>query len=117
MRQGVPPHAVAPRPIASTPRADRPTHPVRSPRSAADLTGLGEADLRALLGEPDLVRHEGEVRAWLYRGPSCLLDVFLEGEDEPRVVVAAARGVGLERVPEEVCLRSLSRGQVRLPWI
>ncbi len=116
MRQGAPPHAVAPRPIWPAPPADRPAHLVRSPRSAADLTGLGEADLRALLGEPDLVRDEGEVRAWLYRGPSCLLDVFLEGEDEPRVVLAAARGAGLERVPEEVCLRSLARGRARLPW-
>lgn len=115
MRQGLPPHAVAPRPLAPMPRADRPSASARSPRSAADLAGLGEADLRALLGEPDLVRDEGEVRAWLYRGPSCLLDVFLEGEGEARVVLAAARGVGLERVPEEVCLRSLSRGRARLP--
>ncbi|WP_157967084.1 hypothetical protein [Elioraea thermophila] len=115
MRQGLPPHAVAPRPVAPPPRADRPAVLARSPRSASDLAGLGEADLRALLGEPDLVREEGEVRAWLYRGPSCLLDVFLEGEGDARVVLAAARGVGLERVPEEVCLRSLSRGRAGLP--
>ncbi|MCS6853308.1 MAG: hypothetical protein NZ523_00935 [Elioraea sp.] len=116
MRQGVPPHAVAPRPISPQPRGDRGAPSARSARSAADLAGLSEADLRATLGEPDLVRDEGEVRAWLYRGPSCLLDVFLEGEGEPRVVLAAARGVGLERVSEEVCLRALSRGRARLPW-
>ncbi len=116
MRQGVPPHAIAPRPISPPPPADRPAHPVRSLRSAADLTGLGEADLRAILGEPELVRNEGEVSAWLYRGAFCLLDVFLEGEGEPRVVFAAARAVGLERVPEDVCLRSLARGRARLPW-
>lgn len=116
MRQGLPPHAVAPRPVSPRPGPDRAPGSGRSPRSAADLAGLTEADLRATFGEPDLVRDEGEVRTWLYRGPSCLLDVFLEGEAEPRVVLAAARGLGLERVPEEVCLRALSRGRVRIPW-
>jgi len=113
MRLGLPPYAVAPRPIPTGPRADRSLVLARSARSAADLAGLSEGDLRAVLGEPDLVRDEGEVRAWLYRGQSCLLDVFLEGA-EPRVVLAAARGFGLERVPEDACLRSLLRGGVRM---
>ncbi|MFN7135336.1 MAG: cyclic nucleotide-binding domain-containing protein, partial [Myxococcales bacterium] len=86
------------------------------PELLKSLFAVMTRHLRSLLGEPDLVRDEGEVRAWLYRGPSCLLDVFLEGGDEPRVVLAAARGAGLERVPEDVCLRSLARGRARLPW-
>jgi hypothetical protein len=111
MRRGVPPYQVAPRPII--PAAAR-LGAARSPRSAGDLAGLTGGELRAVMGEPDLVRAEGEVQAWLYRGPACLLDVFLEGETEPRVVLATARAAGLERVPEEVCLRALSRARARL---
>jgi hypothetical protein len=111
MRRGVAPYEVAPRPIAP---ATAPAGASRSPRAATDLAGLTRGQLRAVMGDPDLVRDEGEVQAWLYRGPSCLLDVFLEGEGEPRVVLAAARAAGRERVPEEVCLRALSRARARL---
>jgi hypothetical protein len=111
MRRGVAPQEVAPRPI--TPLAAR-VGSARSPRSAGDLAGLTGGELRAVMGDPDLVRDEGEAQAWLYRGPSCLLDVFLEGERDPRVVLATARAAGLERVPEEVCLRALSRARARL---
>ncbi|WP_439576309.1 hypothetical protein [Elioraea sp.] len=111
MRRGVAPYEVAPRPIL--PAAAR-TGLARSPRSANDLAGLTDGELRAVMGDPDLVRDEGEAQAWLYRGPSCLLDVFLEGESEPRVVLATARAAGLNRVPEEVCLRALSRARARL---
>ncbi|WP_297856015.1 hypothetical protein [Elioraea sp.] len=111
MRRGMPAHAVAPRPIV--PAAAR-AGAVRSPRSPGDLAGLTEGELRAVMGEPDLVRAEGEVQAWLYRGPACLLDVFLEGGAEPRVVLATARAAGLDRVPEEVCLRALSRARATL---
>lgn len=111
MRRGVPAYEVAPRPVA--PAAQR-AGPARSPRSAGDLAGLTDGELRAVMGEPDLVRAEGEVQAWLYRGPACLLDVFLEGQGEPRVVLATARAAGLDRVPEEVCLRALSRARARL---
>lgn len=74
---------------------------------ATDLAGLTGGELRAVFGEPDLVRAEGEVEAWLYRGPACLLDVFLEGAGEPRVVLAAARPAGRDGVAEAVCLRAL----------
>lgn len=111
MRRGVPDYEVAPRPVV--PSAARSGTP-RSPRAAGDLAGLTDGELRTVMGEPDLVRAEGEVQAWLYRGPACLLDVFLEGGAEPRVVLASARAAGLDRVPEEVCLRALSRARARL---
>ncbi|MFQ3622754.1 MAG: hypothetical protein SNJ73_04330, partial [Acetobacteraceae bacterium] len=111
MRLGLPPHAVPPRPLTPSVRAGGDDGAVRSPRGTGDLSGLTGDQLRATMGEPDLVRDEGEVQAWLYRGPSCMLDVFLEGEPSPKVVLATARGGALERVPEEVCLRTLSRGR------
>jgi hypothetical protein len=111
MRRGVPAHEVAPRPIVP---ATYRTGSAGSPRSAADLAGLSDGELRTVMGEPDLVRNEGEAQAWLYRGPACMLDVFLEGEEAPRVVLATARAAGLDRVPEEVCLRALSRARARL---
>jgi hypothetical protein len=110
MRRGVAVHEVPPRPIPSPgARASG----WRSPRAAGDLAGLTGGELRTVIGDPDLVRDEGEAQAWLYRGPSCLLDVFLEGEGEPRVVLATARASGLDRLPEEACLRALSRARAR----
>jgi hypothetical protein len=109
-RRGEAPHEATPRPIM---RQAARAGSARSPRAAGDLAGLTGGELRAVMGDPDLVRNEGEAQAWLYRGPSCLLDVFLEGEREPRVVLATARAAGLERVSEEVCLRALSRARAR----
>lgn len=110
------PRAMPPPPIVPRPRplAAGSAAVLRSPRSAADLAGLTGGELRAVMGDPDLVRAEGEVQAWLYRSTSCLLDVFLEGADEPRVVLADARAAGLDRLPEEVCLRALARPRARL---
>lgn len=110
MRRGVAVHEVPARPSSS---AGARASGWRSPRAAGDLAGLTSGELRTVIGDPDLVRDEGEAQAWLYRGPSCLLDVFLEGEGEPRVVLATARASGLDRSPEEACLRALSRARAR----
>jgi hypothetical protein len=109
--------------LAAAPRAAMATAsplrspPLRSPRAARDLAGLTDGQLLAVMGEPDLRRREDQAQAWLYRSPTCLLDVFLEAdgpEAEPRVVLAAARAVGDAQVAEEACLRGLSRARAGL---
>ena len=89
----------------------------RSPRAARDLAGLTDGQLVAVMGEPDLRRAEDGSEAWLYRGPACLLDVFLEAErpgGEPRVVLATARPSGSAPIAEEACLRTLARARAGL---
>ncbi|MCU0985963.1 MAG: hypothetical protein MUC89_13640 [Acetobacteraceae bacterium] len=106
----------APRATMATTAPTR-SPPLRSPRSARDLAGLTDGQLLAVMGEPDLRRNEETAQAWLYRGPTCLLDVFLEADgpnDEPRVVLAAARPVGEASFAEEACLRGLARARAGL---
>jgi hypothetical protein len=43
----------------------------------ADLTGLGAAEVLALLGSPDFRRSEPPAELWQYRAAGCILDVFL----------------------------------------
>jgi hypothetical protein len=104
--------------LVSAPRAAATAAaPTRSPRSARDLAGLTDGQLLSVMGEPDLKRNEDAAQAWLYRGPVCLLDVFLEAEGpnaEPRVVLATARAIGDGPIAEEACLRGLARTRAGL---
>ena len=57
-----------------------------------DLTGLGPTELEALLGSPDFRRSEPPAELWQYRGPDCILDVFLYDDSRGyRVVHAETR--------------------------
>jgi hypothetical protein len=41
------------------------------------LVGMATNDLRAMLGEPALVRTEGGVQYWRYSFTGCILDLFV----------------------------------------
>lgn len=43
------------------------------------LLGMDGTALNDLLGQPTLVRREGEAEIWQYRGDECVLDLFLYG--------------------------------------
>lgn len=43
------------------------------------LLGMDDAALKDLLGQPALVRREGDAEIWQYRGEECVLDLFLYG--------------------------------------
>ena len=45
-----------------------------------DLVGKSDAQVRASLGTPAFRRADGPAQVWQYRGPACLLDVFLYKE-------------------------------------
>lgn len=75
--------------VTVAPSVPAPAAPLPLP---ADLTGLGPAELEALLGSPDFRRSEPPAELWQYRGPDCILDVFLyEDSRGYRVVHADTR--------------------------
>lgn len=46
------------------------------------LIGLDRGALNEKLGEPALVRRDGDAEVWQYRGENCVLDLFLYGADK-----------------------------------
>lgn len=46
----------------------------------AQLLGLSGSDVTARLGEPALIRREGQAEVWQYRRVRCVLDLFLYGD-------------------------------------
>ena len=46
------------------------------------LMGLDRATLNEKLGEPALVRRDGDAEVWQYRADRCVLDLFLYGADK-----------------------------------
>lgn len=81
---GAKPPAATPAPIAAAPAPQAteatyspPAHPVIRFADLAALRSLSAAELTARLGPPDFKREEQSAQIWQYRGPSCVLDVFL----------------------------------------
>jgi hypothetical protein len=68
--------------------------PVPQARLAPEqLKGMKQADIVALLGEPDFRRNEPPAELWQYRAADCVLDLFFDrGADGLRVSAAATRG-------------------------
>lgn len=93
----------APPPVATAPAATATTEPTAAEAPAAEpavariselpvLTGMGPAELVALLGEPDFRRSEPPAELWQYRSADCVLDVFLYADgDRYRVLRSATR--------------------------
>jgi hypothetical protein len=46
------------------------------------LMGLDRATLNEKLGEPELIRRDGDAEVWQYRADRCVLDLFLYGLDK-----------------------------------
>jgi hypothetical protein len=69
------------------------TTPSPNARLPAELTGLRQAEILALLGEPDFRRSEPPAELWQYRAADCVLDLFFYGgSDGLRVTTAETRG-------------------------
>ncbi|HLY57195.1 MAG TPA: hypothetical protein VKS60_16650 [Stellaceae bacterium] len=82
--------------------------PSRPPIAAADLVALRSltaAGLTARLGQPDFKREEESAQIWQYRGPSCVLDVFLYQEGgEFKVAHAVTRNRSDDAGPAANCV-------------
>ncbi len=48
----------------------------------AQLMGLDRSELNEALGEPALIRRDGDAEVWQYRGDRCVLDLFLYGAEK-----------------------------------
>jgi len=85
-----------------------------TPSETAAFVGAGPDTLRRWLGEPRLLRAEGEAQVWLYHATTCHLDLVLYPErDGLRVAYASARASGTERRTESACLRDIARATAR----
>ena len=74
----------------------------------ARFLGLQDAELRRLLGDPDLLRREAQAQVWQYQQDSCVLDVYLYPQDgENLVVYIEARDQEAESLPAVRCLTPL----------
>jgi hypothetical protein len=72
--------------------------------------GRSPRQLEAELGAPALVRRENPAEIWQYRGPACVLDLFLYPKDGgPDVVHLEARDLSAEPMAAETCLQPLLR--------
>ena len=79
------------------------------PAAAAALVGTRAAELRRMLGEPALLRPEGDAEIWLYAAPECRLDIVLYPEGGALAVAhAAARAHGTGAVTEAACLAAIA---------
>lgn len=46
------------------------------PIPAATLKGRSETEVEAKIGEPEMIRGEGDIRVWQYRSDQCSFDAF-----------------------------------------
>ena len=76
------------------------------------LMGLGPSALRALLGEPELVRREAPAEIWQYRNENCVFDVFLyDTTGQPKVTYLEARDGEAQQIETRACLNGLLRAR------
>jgi hypothetical protein len=78
------------------------------PGEPAGTTGLHEADLRSLYGQPAFVRHDGTAQIWRFDGPACKAFFFLYSRDGNTAVwhvETQPRGGSI--AADETCLSAL----------
>jgi hypothetical protein len=96
---------VAPTP-SPTPSASIPPAPRRG--EPQGFVNLPAARLRAALGEPAFVRHDGASEMWRYDGASCRAFFFLYGDDNNRLVRhVETLPRGLDSAADQACLTAL----------
>jgi hypothetical protein len=86
-----------------------------SSAKAASLMGKGPEDLRAMLGEPSLLRRDQGAEVWQYAGESCVLFLYLYPDDAgaPAVTYVDARLKTQGPAPVPECLAEALRAQKR----
>ncbi|HUZ62470.1 MAG TPA: hypothetical protein VMU82_02040 [Acetobacteraceae bacterium] len=101
---------------ASGPGVAGPRAAVAPPDRRADLVGLTATALQAALGPPALRRTDGPAEVWLYRAPSCSLNVVLYRQPAGAARVAEADAVALTQAPTRAstCLHAIAGQAVPL---
>jgi hypothetical protein len=111
-----PPGAAMPAPQAAPAAPDTPAPQIAAAppvAGARGLVGLTRDALGARLGQAGFVRRDGPAEVWRYRGPDCLLDVFVyrENDGAQRVAHVDARTPQGRPTPPDPCLDSLERAR------
>lgn len=110
--------AAAPPERVGAGRSESPAETAALPHSApptlAQLKGLTDAELKAGLGRPTLLRRDGPAQLWQYAGSGCVLHVFLyEDHGTFRVTYAEVR-IDDPNVPNPpTCVEWKGRPQAR----
>ncbi|HEY0299909.1 MAG TPA: hypothetical protein VGC36_01145 [Rhizomicrobium sp.] len=85
------------------------------PGEPSGTTGLSEASLKGLYGQPAFVRHDGTAQIWRFDGAACKAFFFLYSKDGRTAVwhvETAPRGASI--AADETCLSALrARGASR----
>ncbi|NIZ00769.1 hypothetical protein [Thalassospira lucentensis] len=107
-----------PAPVRRTPSKKTKTPPKKTaalpfvPLAADTLAGLSEKAVVAKLGEPELIRSEGQTMVWQYRSSECSFDMFFmpvsktgakSDNREVRHMLARKRR-GNDRISVQACL-------------
>ncbi len=76
-------------------------------------------DIKTVLREPELIRHEAPVTIWQYRTASCVLDVYFSGTTDPLLApvahyeIRAREKNGSDADMQKSCVRELARKSAR----
>jgi hypothetical protein len=85
----------------------------------ASLKGLSEPEVEAKIGEPEMIRGEGDIRVWQYRSDQCSFDAFFAPATEgaPRelrhMLARMRRGnqpITVQDCLDQVVKKNLARG-------
>jgi hypothetical protein len=81
----------------------------------AHMMNVRGQDIKSILREPELVRHDAPTTIWQYRTDACVLDIYFAGDSDPLLSPVAyyeirARGKGVEDAKiAGTCVRDLAR--------
>lgn len=84
-----------------------------APAQPGSLMGKGPAALRAMLGEPSLLRRDQGAEVWQYAGQSCVLFLYLypDAAGAPAVSYVDARLKTKGAAPVPDCLSEVRRAR------
>ena len=102
------PQTVTPPPAVTTSVA--PVIPPKPMIHADQVLAQSESHIRSLLGTPSLLRQDPPAQLWQYRGPACVLDVYLYETSAGFVSKhLAARGLKGQTMDPSACLAAISQ--------
>lgn len=106
----------APRPAQPEPIRPEPAPPAKIYPEPAHLSGLDGSRVMALLGVPNLKRHDDPAEIWQYQTRACTLHIFLyrAAKGDPyKVRHFETRARGKDEVSEKACFVGLLKAHER----
>ena len=100
---------LAPQPSTASAPAPREAPPVTPDIDPATLVGMPSGAVQAKLGDPALLRRDGTAQIWQYRGPGCIVDLFLyrRGDGDAQVAFVDMRGPRVDEGQGPACMGAM----------